>query len=446
MQAAVSYGLDSSKVGNTLDNMLVSAAGQGASSINTGKLGDFWNQMVSSGNPNMRGGQGVLQAAAAYSQTSTSLGYGGNTPASMAAAYDIQKHGGIKGLSTIAGLEAYSGIKYASADPQTKRQMDNVIQAAKTGDMNQTATMLGFVMQGDPTYIPRISAQWANSVGGLTQGQRDYIAGSVSGGGYGNATASASGSTAGTPPPVGFGLASFSASNQQGILAASKSSGVNAALLTGLFHTESVDGTELQSLTKGSTARGLGQINYGTYQTYKKMGLISTDTSWDDILNDPTKSATASANILSYYMKRNGPGKQGLEQSLLDYHYGGATSVTPDNMWATPGAKQYVGTIEQAAIGADNQKVGDQNQELSRLEQMNLDSAVPAAAAMGLLSGDAGQVMASFTAGATSIQTAVTQLGVYLGKLGGNLVVGAGGAGGRQGGRGGNQATRPKQP
>jgi hypothetical protein len=434
MQAAVSYGLDSSKVGNTLDNLLVNAGNQGSSSIDTGKLGDFWNQMASSGSPSMRGGQGVLQAQAAYSQTSQSLGYGGNTPATMAAAYDIQKHGGIKSLTTIAGLQAYTGINYASASPQAKRQMDNVIAAAKNNDMLQTTTMLGYVMQGDPTYIPRISQQWSNSFAGLTQGQHDEMAGSVSGAGYGASTAFASGSTSGTPPPAGFGLTSFSPSDQKGILAASKSSGVSSALLTGLFHLESTDGTQLQSTTKGSTARGLGQINRGTYDTFRKMGIISADTSWDDILFDPTKSATASANILGYYLKRNGSGKYGLEQSLLDYHYGGSTTVTPDNMGSTPGASQYVGTIEQAAMGADNQKVGDLNQELSRLSQMNIDTSQPAAAGLSTLSGDTGQIITSFTAASTSFQTGVTQLAAYLAKLGVQGLT-TGGSTGRQGNR-----------
>jgi hypothetical protein len=416
LATGVAYGLDSSQVGNTL-NTLVSNAGAQGSQINTGALSSFWSRMVSSGDPNMRTGQGVLTAQQAAAANVNSSGYGGNVLATQALSTEINLRGGLKSMTTRAGVAKMFGVDLAHASPSILATVDDVISEAKKGNITGAITASQPLANSNPDFDFKAGMDTVKTMPGyatMSQFSRDQAAAGYAGvsvQAYRDWRINTNNGTVldggGFVKPIDLG------SNKSIIDAAAAKSGVSTALYESLVQHES--GGNFRRPNAKSGDAGFGQVSLGTFNTLQSKGLLDSRWKFSDLSTNPQASAEAGAAALKMYT-----GQYGLAKGL-EYYGGWVNSdgslKTDPNPKDTPQqraawnanfarkAGNYVGGILGSA---DPQDIGNVQSIVAGIAQGNVDtSRGPEQALETALSGSNGDAIITFEQATTDFQASV---------------------------------------
>jgi len=308
---ATARGVDQSTALNTMSSLMQNAA-SGSANVNQSGLADFYARLLGSGDANMRSGQGVLQMQSGLQGAIDSAGIGGNTTASQAIMYGINKAGGLKAIGkNINTLANFVGVDTKNMTNGQKQILENALPAAQAGNgyefislirpLISSQQMLGFATGYASSYnlgdmTPLAAANIANvPYQGYVDSQTPY---------------------AGLPASIGFGAGGASDKIQAATMAAAYKTGLSSSMLMGVFGAESSYGKNLYNASSG--AAGLGQVIPSTFKWLQATHEIDSGLSYNDLLTDPNKSALISAEVLGHYMRV----AKGNETTAL-YQYGG---------------------------------------------------------------------------------------------------------------------------
>jgi hypothetical protein len=401
MATAVGYGLDTSQVGNTMQSLMSNAASQGSANIDFNKLAGFWNQLTSSGDPNMRTGQGVLSMQQGINNNIDSQGYGGNVLTTQAFQYAVnQRKGGLKGLGSASAVANMFGIDTTTASPATMALLNQAATEAKTGSIVGFASAAAPLEKTSPQFDLNAAWGWAKaSMPNASVTDQMQAAAKAAGVTYEQFSDWKSGSGQ-FAPSTGFKQMNPMTGQMGDITtAAANKAGVNPALLGSLFGVES--GGRVDASKPNSMYQGLGQVSAATLAPAQKLGYVDSSISFGDLNKDPAKSAAASAGVLKMYLDKNGGD---VTQALLGY---GGWKDKNGHIGNLAGAQKYVGTIE---ANADPQGVDQVQQIVANLGQGDMNQSRGAEAALNSsLTGGNGDAILSFERSTTNFQASVGQ-------------------------------------
>jgi hypothetical protein len=166
MAVATAQGLDQAKVLTSIEGLLRSSGSRGVA-VNGPALNDWWTQMMSSGSPSMRSGEGQIAAAAGVDAALSTIGPGGDAPRIQALYSYIQKHGGNptteEGLGKIIGGQRLQAIMSTGTGRQGVK---DVLSAFKSGQSIVGLRYLADIMQGqDPSFMMEVARESASGWG-----------------------------------------------------------------------------------------------------------------------------------------------------------------------------------------------------------------------------------------------------------------------------------------
>jgi hypothetical protein len=352
---AMMAGLDQSKVLAAMEELMRSAGRTGVG-VNAPALTSFWTQMMSSGAPSMRTGQGQMDVLAGTNSALGSIGPGGSPPQIQAVYSYMQHHGGVP--KTEAQMKKLLGADYDKimASPTGKVAMQDTLNAFKT-NTPMGLGLFGQMMQNqDPEFMLNVgkesSSGWGAAstyVGAGNAGVSipDYWAWKAGKGGKGGASDSL------WPMDGKEGLTSMHPEIADAIRTAAAKTGLPENLIESVMQTESRFDPNVVSK---AGAKGLMQIMPGTMGD---VGLAAKD--W----NDPEKNTVAGAIYLKRLMA-----KYGVEGGLEAYNVG--PEKYEKGTYNHADAKKYAATIlgrSNVNITADNFKANQGTANMSASEQ-----------------------------------------------------------------------------
>lgn len=284
MALATAQGLDHATSLKTVEGLLRVTASAGAGSINTGALSNFFGQMVTSGLPGMRTGEGVGSALEGMNKAFGSIGVGGAPAQNVMMMSYFGRNGGMP--KSEASLQKFLGMSdedWASAQSQPghKALVDNYLNAAGKNPAF-ALSYLSPLLQGRPDLMQKVFE--GSSFGQTNSLIKPMLGGAVTGAGYSGYVGMTSGRQGGLPgAPRSIPIASGDVT--AAIRAASKATGIPEHVLLGLAAKEST----LDPGQVNGNARGLMQMMPGARAD---TGLSDADSL------DPQKNALAGATYL----------------------------------------------------------------------------------------------------------------------------------------------------
>lgn len=260
MALATTQGLDHATTLKNVEGLLRMTAGAGAGSVNAGALTGFFGQMVNSGLPGMRSGEGITSAMSGINSAFNSIGVGGAPAQNVMMMSYFGKHGGMP--KTEADLQKFLGMsdsdwKSAQAQPGHAQMVENYLRAAGQNPAF-ALTYLSPLLQGRPDLMQQVFE--GSSFGQANPMIRPLLGGNVTGAGYQGYVAMTSGSRNLGNPPKTAPIPSRQVADS--IRAASNFTGIPEYVLKGLAAKES----SLNPMASNDGALGLMQMRAGARQ------------------------------------------------------------------------------------------------------------------------------------------------------------------------------------
>jgi hypothetical protein len=379
-QTAVKQGLDASTVANGINSLLQSQTAAGLVNITGAGTTDFYNRLMTSGLPQFRNASGAASAAQVLAGVSASAGYGGNSTATMAFQYEVNKRGGTP--KSMSALGKMFGFDYSTLNPGQKREADDLLSAFRNGDIYSAASLAAPFING--SWQAQASQDWASSMYGNSYMSHLAFAGQMGGINPSNLNLGAGLATGQRSSPAGvLGWSDIDPAEQAAIQKYAKAAGVDPSILASLFNHESQFRPGAYNGSGGGFgAIGLGQIRAPALADLQKQGLDTGVT--PAMLANPDINTQVSADYLGLLQKRYGSTQAALE------HYYGSTDSDANNQYAQDimsGASSFNGANSLSDIN-QTKAVGGQAKILPAKQASN--------EAVQLSSGSAADIMQGF--------------------------------------------------
>ncbi len=332
MANATAWGLDHAKVASTISSMMQQAAMSGAGHVDSNALTGFWSQMASGGLASMRDGSGILAAQQSLATESGSMGYSGNTMATMAFQNYVNHNGGLP--TSMAALGKQLHFDPSTLSPAQRQQATWALQAAQRGDIIGYSSMAAPFLQTDPTLQMQINTGWAQSFN--LPGYMAAAAAGGMGGGMGAVASMMAGAGPSLLKGTMLGWSDIDPAEAASIKKYAKANGLDPNVVAALInHESSFRPGAFNGSGGGFGAIGLGQIRQSALQDLQQNGMDKDVT--PQMLYNADVNTRVSADYLKLLMKRYG------SYDLALQHYYGSQDPNAN--------AQYAAFIEQGAVG-----------------------------------------------------------------------------------------------